>query len=110
VSESSPIDLGQQDAGAVLDYRIKFKNVPSGQQLDDQECTVESAGNSESPPALMLIDSAIVADGSGRQIEVLFWLKEGTPGVRYLIKVVASDSESVDPDRQYVEYATIEIT
>lgn len=109
MSELDPIDLGQQDAEACLDYRIKFKNVPADAQLDAHTVTVESAGNNESPPALDMPHSEIAADGSGHQNEVLFWLKDGTKFVRYMIKIVASDSASGDPDRQYVEWATIEI-
>lgn len=109
MSEPDPIDLGQKDAEARLDYRIRFKNVPPA-SLDTQTVTVEDAGNGESPPELIVSDSSIIADGAGRRVEVLFWLDGGTRGVRYRGKIVASDDASTDPDRQYVEYFMIEIS
>src|SRR5882672_1990858 len=106
------IYLKAKNAGDTVDYQVDFVDlIPPEFNLDSATVEITKAGNTESPIELLVEDTAIVVDESPaeRATAVLFWLVGGTVDVNYELRITASDSQSVVPDRVYTRYARIQV-
>lgn len=106
------IYLPSKAPGDVADYNLSMTQfIPAGVSIDTVAVEVDAAGNSESPITLTAIDVSFqpVEEGDAESQAILFWLTGGTAGVRYRGRIMVSDSQSADPDREYVRRFEVEV-
>lgn len=107
------IYLAEKAPADVVDYNLNMSEfVPPTFSIDNSlTVEIEGAGNSESPITLQAFDVSAqpVAEGDETNICILFWLRGGTPGVRYQGRISFNDNQSSDPDRTYERLFQIEV-
>lgn len=106
------IYLADKAPDDVLDYNLDMSDfIPAGFSIDTLQVEVTAAGNSESPITLESEDVSAqpLNEGDAQQTAILFWLRGGTPGVRYRGRITMSDNQSSSPDRNYVRQFEVEV-
>lgn len=107
------IYLAEKAPADVVDYQLDMSEfIPAGFSIDAFTVDVTAAGNSESPLALEAFDptSQPLVEGGEQNVVIVFWLRAGTPGVRYQGKISISDNQSGgSTDRKYERLFEVEV-
>ena len=93
-----------KDPDERLDYLVDLREwVATGRTIDSAEAVVESADPTEAPFTL-------VVDAVTFNLDVVaVWMSGGTAGLRYTVKVTATDDNAAPSDRQVVRRGDLRV-